>query len=64
MKDDLFSRISEAIVKIDAQTIAKLTEEVIETGVEPIEAIQKAYMTDILRVRDSFVAGDFCGSSA
>ncbi len=59
MQDDLFSRIKKAIVELDAQNVAKLTEEVMQTGVDPIEAIQKAYMTGVRKVGDLFEAGEY-----
>ncbi len=59
MYEELFSQIQKAIIELDEQNLVKLTQEAIEVGVDPIEAIQKAYTMGIVKVGELFEAGDF-----
>ncbi len=59
MSDDLFSEIQKAIVDLDKEKVSRLTEEVIDRAIDPIEAIEKAFTPGIQRVGQLFEAGDY-----
>ena len=59
MQEKLFARIREAIIDLDEQNLAKLTEEAIESQVDPVEAIDKAYTAGIQRVGELFETGEY-----
>ncbi len=59
MQERLFTKIREAIIDLDEENLAKLTEEVIESKVDPVEAIDKAYTAGIQRVGELFETGEY-----
>ena len=59
MQEEIFSKIQKAVIELDEQGLAKLTEEVIETGIDPVEAIEKAYTVGIQKVGELFGVGDY-----
>ena len=59
MSDDLYSNIQKAIVDLDEQKLAELTEEVIGSGTDLIGALQKAYAVGIRKVGDLFESGEY-----
>ncbi len=59
MGEEFFARIQKAIIELDEQNLDKLTEEVLAAGVDPIEAIEKAYMVGIQKVGELFESGDY-----
>ncbi len=56
---DIYSKVQEAIVRLDDESLTELTDEVIESGIDPLEAIQKAYVAGIRKVGDLFENGDY-----
>ena len=59
MRTEFFSKIQEAIVELDETKLAVLTGEVIEAGIDPLEAIENGYMVGLNKVGDLFQAGDY-----
>ncbi len=59
MSDDLYSNIQKAIIELDDHALAKLTEDVVASGVDLIEALQKAYAVGIRKVGDLFESGEY-----
>jgi trimethylamine corrinoid protein len=59
MDVELFSKIRNAIVQLDDQNLAKLTEEAIAAKMDPAEIIQKAYTEGLQEVGKLFEKGDF-----
>ena len=59
MTDDLFSKIREAIVVLDDESLVDFTDEIINSGVDPLEAIQKAYVVGIRKVGELFESGEY-----
>ena len=59
MAEDLFLKVQEAIVRLDDESLTELTDEVIKSGIDPLEAIQKAYVAGIRKVGDLFENGDY-----
>ena len=59
MHDELFLNIQKAIIELDDQNVDDLTEKVIQSGVDPIEAIEKAYTAGIKKVGALFESGDY-----
>ena len=59
MEDDLFSKIQKAIVELDEENLAQLTEQVTRQGIDPVEAIEETYTVCIHKVGDLFAAGEF-----
>lgn len=58
-KNELFSKIQKAIVELDEQHLAKLTAQLIESGIDLVEAIEKAYTVGIRKVGDLFDTGEY-----
>lgn len=58
MEDRLFSKIQKAIVELDKENLAKLTEQAVRQGVNPVEAIEKAYTVGIQKVGYLFGVGE------
>lgn len=59
MNEELFSRIQQAIVGLAEEDLARLTEEVLATGTDPVAAIEKAYMPGIQKVGELFETGEY-----
>lgn len=59
MRKELYSDIQRAITEIDEQKLAELTEEVVNSGVDPVEALQKAYTMGIRKVGALFESGEY-----
>ncbi len=59
VENDLFLKIQKAIVELDEQILNTLTEEVMEAGVNPLEAIDKGYTVGIAKVGKLFETGDY-----
>ena len=47
MKEDLYAKIQQAIVDLDEESLTKLTEDIIDSKVDPVVAIEKAYTVGI-----------------
>jgi len=58
-KAELFSQIQEAIVELDEQKVMKLTAEVTKSGIDLVEAIEKAYTAGIRKVGGLFETGEY-----
>ena len=59
MDEGFFEKIQKAIVGLDEKNLAKLTEEVLAAGVDPIEIIDKAYTVGIHKVGELFESGGY-----
>lgn len=59
MQEEFFLKIQKAIVELDGQNLAKLTEEALATSVDPVEVIEKAYTVGIQKVGDLFESGEY-----
>lgn len=59
MENELFSQIQKAIVELDEARLAKFTDEIVKTGVDPVEAIEKGYTAGIQKVGKLFEAGEY-----
>lgn len=58
-KEELFLKIQKAIVELDEESLTKLTAEVIDAGIDLVEAIEKAYTVGIRKVGDLFETGEY-----
>ena len=59
MAEELYAKIQKAIVELDKERLDKFTEEAIATRIDPVDAIEKAYMVGIQRVGKMFEDGDY-----
>ena len=59
MENELFSQIQKAIVELDETKLALLTDEIVKTGVDALEAIEKGYTVGIQKVGKLFEAGEY-----
>ena len=59
MHEEIFKMIQKAISELNEENLAKLTEEVIATKVDPLEVIQNAYTPGIQEVGRLFEGGDY-----
>lgn len=59
MNESLFSNIRAAIVELDEERLIQLTETAIQSRVDPIEAVEKAYTAGIQEVGKLFERGDY-----
>ena len=59
MRDGLYSNIQKAIIALDDQALDKLTKDVINSGIDLIEVLQKAYAVGIRKVGDLFESGEY-----
>ncbi|MGY0288733.1 MAG: cobalamin B12-binding domain-containing protein [Candidatus Methanodesulfokora washburnensis] len=58
MKEELFNRLKEAVTNGDSEEVSKLCERVIETGIDPLEAIEKGLVAAILELGDKWERGE------
>jgi len=56
--NSFYSALQKAILEFDDQSITRLTEQIVETGIDPVEAIEKGYIPIIQKVGELFEAGD------
>jgi len=58
MSDGLFAEIQSAIVDFDEDALDKLTDKVLEQGIDLVEVIENAYTVGIKKVGDLYEKGD------
>ena len=58
LKEELFGRLREAVVSGDPDEVVKLCRRVVEAGVDPLEAVEKALVAAILELGDKWVRGE------
>lgn len=58
-KDELFEKLSEAIVNCDTDVAKEVARKILETNIEPIEAIEKSLAPAIRTVGDRFEKGEY-----
>jgi len=58
LKEELFARLRSAVLSGDPEEVVKLCKRVIEAGVDPLEAIEKALVAAILELGDKWIKGE------
>jgi len=58
LKEELFARLRGAVLSGDPEEVVKLCKRVIEAGVDPLEAIEKALVAAILELGDKWIRGE------
>jgi trimethylamine corrinoid protein len=58
LSESLFQDIQSAIVNFDEDLLNKLTDQVLEQGIDLVEVIEKAYTVGIKQIGDKFEQGD------
>ncbi|MCC6056285.1 MAG: corrinoid protein [Desulfurococcaceae archaeon] len=58
VKEELLSRLKEAVVNGDPDEVSKLCRKVIEVGIDPLEAIEKALVAAIRELGDKWIRGE------
>ena len=58
LKEELFSRLRDAVLSGDPDEVVKLCRRVVEAGLDPLEAIEKALVAAILELGDKWVRGE------
>jgi 5-methyltetrahydrofolate--homocysteine methyltransferase len=58
VKEELLSRLKEAVVNGDPDEVSKLCKKVIEVGIDPLEAIEKALVAAIRELGDKWIRGE------
>jgi corrinoid protein of di/trimethylamine methyltransferase len=57
MTDDLFQKMSQSILDGDADAAIALAKQAVESGVDPLDAISKGFVTGVNQVGESFACG-------
>jgi len=58
MKEELLGKLKDAVINGDPEEVSKLCRRVIEAGIDPMEAIEKALVAAILELGDTWVRGE------
>ena len=58
VKEELLSRLKEAVVNGDPDEVSKLCRKVIEVGIDPLETIEKALVVAIRELGDKWIRGE------
>jgi len=58
LKDELFGKLRDAVLSGDPDEAVKLCKKVVEAGLDPLEAIEKALVAAILELGDKWVRGE------
>jgi trimethylamine corrinoid protein len=58
LKEELFARLRGAVLSGDPEEVVKLCKRVIEVGIDPLEAIEKALVAAILELGDKWIRGE------
>jgi len=58
LKEELFNRLRDVVLSGDPDEVVKLCRRVIEVGLDPLEAIEKALVAAILELGDKWVRGE------
>jgi methylmalonyl-CoA mutase cobalamin-binding domain/chain len=59
MKDDRYADVQKAIIELDEDKLNKLTEEIISSKIDPVDALQNAYAPGIRKVGSLFESGEY-----
>jgi len=57
-KEELLNKLKEAAVNGDADEVTKLSKKVIEIGIDPLEAVEKALITGVLELGEKWINGE------
>jgi len=57
-KEELLGKLKDAVINGDPEEVSKLCRRVIEAGIDPMEAIEKALVAAILELGDKWVRGE------
>jgi corrinoid protein of di/trimethylamine methyltransferase len=57
-KEELLSKLKEAAVNGDSDQVVKLSKRVIEIGIDPLEAVEKALIAGVLELGDKWINGE------
>jgi len=57
MTDELFQKMAQSVLDGDSDAAIALAKQVIETGMDPLEAITKGFVTGVNQVGESFASG-------
>jgi len=58
VKEELFKRLKEAVVNGDPEEVSKIAKKVVEVGIDPLEAVEKALVAGVLELGDKWVKGE------
>jgi corrinoid protein of di/trimethylamine methyltransferase len=58
MSKELFEKMAQSIIDGDAEVAAKLAEQSVSAGVDPLEAIAQGFVAGVNKVGDAFACGD------
>jgi 5-methyltetrahydrofolate--homocysteine methyltransferase len=58
MKEELLSKLKRAVIDGDTETVAKMCNDVIKAGIDPLEAIEKALVAAIRELGDKWIRGE------
>jgi corrinoid protein of di/trimethylamine methyltransferase len=57
-KEELLSKLKEAAINGDSDQVVKLSKRVIEVGIDPLEAVEKALIAGVLELGDKWINGE------
>jgi corrinoid protein of di/trimethylamine methyltransferase len=57
-KEELLSKLKEAAINGDSDQVVKLSKRVIEVGIDPLEAVEKALIAGVLELGNKWVNGE------
>ncbi len=57
-KEDLLNRLKEATINGDSDEVARLSKKVIELGIDPLEAVEKALVKGVIELGDKWISGE------
>lgn len=58
MSEDFFERMAQSIIDGEEDLAAKLAQQALEEGINPLEAITKGYVEGVNKIGDSFACGN------
>jgi Predicted cobalamin binding protein len=58
LKEELLSKLKEAVVNGDPEEVAELCRRVIEAGIDPLEAIERALVAAVRELGDKWINGE------
>jgi corrinoid protein of di/trimethylamine methyltransferase len=57
-KEELLSKLKEAAINGDSDQVVKLSKRVIEVGIDPLEAVEKALIAGVLELGNKWINGE------
>jgi corrinoid protein of di/trimethylamine methyltransferase len=57
MENELFQKMAQSVLDGDSDTASALAKEAVDTGIDPLEAITKGFVTGVNKVGESFACG-------